>query len=158
MTHGTPPRTRPVRRVVSTLAEVVAEGPARIAYRDAVRTAEYAYTLVRQVLDDRPAEEFWVILLDAKNRPSGMAQVSVGCLTWSVVHPREVYGPAVRMGAAAIIVAHNHPSGDPEPSAQDLEITKRLIAAGELLGIPLLDHLVCGDSSFVGLRSRGAFG
>ena len=152
------PRTRSVRRVVSCLAEVVAEGPLRVGYRDPLRTAESAYALVRELLDGRATEEFWAILLDAKNRASGLAQISVGCLTWSVVHPREVFGPAVRMGAGAIIVAHNHPSGDPEPSAQDIEVTKRLAAAGELLGIPLLDHLICGDGSFVGLRSRGLFG
>ncbi len=148
-------RTRSVRRVVSSLAEVVAEGPLRVGYRDPLRTAECSYALVRVLLEGKPTEEFWSILLDARNRAIGLAQISVGCLTWSVVHPREVYGPAVRMGAGAIIVAHNHPSGDAEPSLQDVEITQRLSKVGELLGIPLLDHLVCGQGAYVSLRTRG---
>lgn len=149
------PKTRVVRRVVSSLAEVAAEGPLRVAYRDPLRTAECSYTLVRKLLEDKPTEEFWSVLLDARNRAIGLAQISVGCLTWSVVHPREVFGSAVRMGAGAIIVAHNHPSGDAEPSMQDIEITQRLAKGGELLGIPLLDHLVCGQGGYVSLRSRG---
>ncbi len=144
-----------MRRVVSYLAEVVADGPLRVGYRDPLRTGECAYALVREILEGRATEEFWAILLDAKNRPMGLAQISIGCLTWAVVLPREIYGPAVRLGAGAVIVAHNHPSGDPEPSAQDITLTERLASAGELLGIPLLDHLVCGEKSFVSLRARG---
>jgi DNA repair protein RadC len=150
-----PAKRRHIRRVVSTLEEVVAEGPLCIGYREPMRGAEVAYSLVREIVADRATEEFWAILLDAKNRPIGLAQISIGCLTWTVVHPREVYGPAVRLGAGAVIVAHNHPSGDPEPSTQDITLTERLASAGELLGIPLLDHLVCGDKSFVSLRTRG---
>ena len=155
MPHDSTPKTRPVRRVMSCLTDVVAEGPLRVGYRSPLRTAECSYALVRELLEGRATEEFWSILLDARNRAIGLAQISVGCLTWSVVHPREVYGPAVRMGAGAIIVAHNHPSGDSEPSAQDVEITQRLARAGELHGIPLLDHLVCGHGSYVSLRTRG---
>ena len=99
-------------------------------------------------------EVFVVVLLDAKNRPMRVEEVSVGCLTWSVVHPREVFVPAVREGAAAVIVAHNHPSGDPEPSRQDLEVTDRLHRAGALLGIPLLDHLILAGERCVSLRGR----
>jgi DNA repair protein RadC len=73
------------------------------------------------------------------------------------VHPREVFGPAVREGAAALIVVHNHPSGDPEPSAEDLSVTRRLIEAGELLGVPLLDHVVVGDVGYVSIRERMRF-
>jgi len=149
------PKSRIVRRVVSTLAEVVAEGPLRIGYREPMRGADAAYSLVREIIADRATEEFWATLLDAKNRPMGLAQISIGCLTWAVVHPREVYGPAVRLGAGAVIVAHNHPSGDSEPSAQDITLTERLASAGELLGIPLLDHLVCGEQGFVSPRVRG---
>lgn len=145
----------PVRRVTSCLEEVIAEGPLRIGYQVPMRTAECAYALIRELLESRATEEFWVVLLDARNRAMGLAQISVGCLTWSVVHPREVFGPAVRMGAGALIIAHNHPSGDPTPSPQDIELTKRLTSIGELLGIPLLDHLICGQRTFVSLRSRG---
>ncbi|MFT7464377.1 MAG: DNA repair protein RadC [Pseudohongiellaceae bacterium] len=100
-------------------------------------------------------EVFLVVLLDAKNRPMRTERVSEGCLTWSVVHPREVFSPAVREGAGAIVVAHNHPSGDPRPSRQDLAVTERLVRVGETLGIPLLDHVVLGHDSFVSLRAEG---
>ncbi|MCA9573523.1 MAG: JAB domain-containing protein, partial [Myxococcales bacterium] len=80
--------------------------------------------------------------------------VSVGTLTTSLVHPREVFGPALSDAAAALIVVHNHPSGDPSPSQEDVEITKRLIEVGRLLGVPLLDHVVVGEGRFVSLRER----
>ena len=151
------PRRRQVRRVVSSLADVVAEGAGELTYRDTLRSAEAAFQVLRQVLADRPTEEFWTILLDSKHRVLGLAQTSVGTLTSSLVHPREVFGPAIRMGAAAVIVGHNHPSGDPEPSPEDLEVTRRLVDAGKLLGIPLLDHLVCGREAYVSLRDRLEF-
>ena len=78
-------------------------------------------------------------------------------MTGSLVHPREFFGPAVRRGAAAVIAAHNHPSGDPEPSAEDVEVTRRLAEAGRLLGIPLVDHVVVGADRYVSLRSRIAW-
>jgi DNA repair protein RadC len=82
--------------------------------------------------------------------------VSVGCLTSSLVHPREVFKPAILAGSAAILAAHSHPSGDPEPSAEDIALTRRLAAAGQLLGIDLLDHIILGEAGrFVSLRERG---
>jgi DNA repair protein RadC len=113
---------------------------------------------LRGLLDGRLKELFLVVLLDAKNRPLRTERVSEGCLTWSVVHPREVFAPAVRESAGAIIVAHNHPSGDPTPSAQDVEVTARLARVGETLGIPLLDHIVVGRRRCVSLRAQGLLG
>ncbi len=113
---------------------------------------------LRGLLDGRLKELFLVVLLDAKNRPLRTERVSEGCLTWSVVHPREVYAPAVRESAGAVIVAHNHPSGDPTPSAQDIEVTARLGKVGELLGIPLLDHIVVGRQRCVSMRAQGLMG
>lgn len=113
---------------------------------------------LRGLLAGRLKEVFLVVLLDAKNRPIRTERVSEGCLTWSVVHPREVYAPAVRESAGAIIVAHNHPSGDPTPSAQDVEVTARLARVGETLGIPLLDHIVVGRTRCVSLRAQGLLG
>jgi DNA repair protein RadC len=139
------------------LTDVVAEGTDELTYKEALRSAEAAFQLFRQVLTDRPTEEFWTILLDGKHRVLGLAQTSVGTLTSSLVHPREVFGPAIRMNAAAVIVGHNHPSGDPEPSPEDLEVTRRLVDAGKLLGIPLVDHLVCGGETYVSLRDRMGF-
>ena len=110
---------------------------------------------LRGLLQGRNKEVFVVVLLDAKNRPLRTERVSEGCLTWSVVHPREVFGPAVREGAGAVIVAHNHPSGDPTPSAQDVEVTSRLARVGEMLGIPLLDHIVVGHRRCLSMRAQG---
>jgi DNA repair protein RadC len=99
-------------------------------------------------------ETFWSLLLDGKQRLRRTVVVTTGTLTASLVHPREVFREAVRDSAAALIVAHNHPSGDPEPSAEDLAVTERLRQAGEVLGIPLQDHVVLGEGVFVSLRER----
>src|SRR6266849_3817732 len=90
-------------------------------------------------------EQFVVLLLDGKNQVLGFNVVSIGSLTAALVHAREVFKPAILGNAAAIILVHNHPSGDPEPSAEDEAITARLRQAGELLGIRVLDHVVIGD-------------
>lgn len=102
-------------------------------------------------------EVFVALLLDVQNRLQGEALVSIGTLTSSLVHPREVFRQAISQGAAAVIVAHNHPSGDPNPSNADREVTRRLIRAGQLIGIPLLDHVVIGQARFVSLRTSMDF-
>lgn len=101
---------------------------------------------LRPLFDDLDREQTVVLCLDAKHRPIGVNVVSIGTLTESLVHPREVLKPAVLLNAAAIILAHNHPSGDPTPSPEDRRITQRMREAGEILGIRLLDHLVFGAS------------
>jgi DNA repair protein RadC len=88
-----------------------------------------------------------VALLDRKNRVIGINTVAIGSLTASVVHPREVMKPAILSNAAAIILCHNHPSGDPQPSQEDRVLTQRLVEAGKLLGINVLDHLIIGDGT-----------
>ena len=110
---------------------------------------------LRRFLGTRRKELFVVLLLDARHRLMRCERVSEGCLTWSVVHPREVFAPAVRESAGAIIVAHNHPSGDPTPSLEDREVTRRLTRVGDLLGIPVLDHLVIAGERCVSLRAEG---
>lgn len=104
----------------------------------------------------RPVETFGLLALDARHRLRREAVISVGCLTASLVHPREVFQEAVVSRAAAIVLFHNHPSGDPEPSAEDLALTRRLAAAGSLMGIEVLDHLVLGAGRYVSLKERGA--
>jgi DNA repair protein RadC len=99
-------------------------------------------------------ERFCLLLLDGKHRLLRELVVSEGTLNSSLVHPRDVFGPALREGAGALIVVHNHPSGDPEPSGEDLAITQRLQEAGELLGMPLVDHVVVADGGWVSLRER----
>jgi DNA repair protein RadC len=110
------------------------------------------------LLRDLRHEVFKVILLDAKHAILRDATVSEGSLTLSVVHPREVFNFAVRESAAAVIFLHNHPSGDPQPSAEDRELTTRLVAAGNLLGIRVLDHLVLGDKNYVSFADQGWMG
>ena len=113
------------------------------------------YSHYHHILRDRRKEYFLALLLDGKNRIVREVQVSEGSLNQSIVHPREVFNPAVRDSAAAVILIHNHPSGDPAPSREDREITRRLREAGELLGIKVLDHIVIGDGSYVSFVEQG---
>lgn len=103
-------------------------------------------------------ERFWVVALDARNRPLRRHLVALGTLDHCVVHPRDVFGPLVRGRAAACILVHNHPSGDPTPSAEDEALTGRLVDCGRLLGVPVLDHLVVARGGYVSLRDRGLGG
>jgi DNA repair protein RadC len=100
-------------------------------------------------------EEFWVVSLDAKNRLLSQARISKGTLMASVVHPREIFRIAIRNAAAAIIILHNHPSGDPEPSVEDRKVTTQVAEAGKLLGIPLLDHVIIGSNHYYSFKDRG---
>lgn len=107
------------------------------------------------LLRDLRQEVFKVVLLDAKHAIVREATVSEGSLTVSIVHPREVFNLAVRESAAAVIFVHNHPSGDPTPSEEDRVLTARLVAAGELLGIRVLDHLIVGDGRYTSFADNG---
>ncbi|PIE19578.1 MAG: hypothetical protein CSA65_01545 [Proteobacteria bacterium] len=100
-------------------------------------------------------EVFVAVALDPRNRVRASHRVAMGTATSVEVHPREVFGPLLREGAAATVVAHNHPSGDPEPSGDDLALTDRLAAVGRLCGVPLLDHLIFGDGDYISLADRG---
>jgi len=99
-------------------------------------------------------EHFVVLLLNARHEVEAVETVSIGSLNASIVHPREVFKQAVLASAASIVLAHNHPSGDPEPSEEDLSITKRLVQCGELLGIGVLDHVIVAARGLVSFRSR----
>ncbi|MEE9279500.1 MAG: DNA repair protein RadC [Myxococcota bacterium] len=100
-------------------------------------------------------EIFFALLLDSRHRLIAEVEVSRGSLNQSLVHPREVFAPALRESAAAILVLHNHPSGDPLPSREDHEVTRRLVRAGEILGIRLLDHVVIGAESYSSFARSG---
>ena len=119
------------------------------------RGAHDVYEYLRPRVANSDKETFYVLLLDSKNKLVREEVVSVGTLTASLVHPREVFRPAVREAAAAIIVAHNHPSGDPKASAEDIEVTARLRKAGKVIGIPLLDHVIIGAGQYVSLAEQG---
>jgi len=100
-------------------------------------------------------EHFVVLHLDTKNRLIGEETVSIGSLDTAIVHPREIFKTAVKRSAASIICAHNHPSGDPMPSFEDIEVTRRLVEAGRILGVEVLDHVVIGENCYVSIKEKG---
>lgn len=128
---------------------------ARIA--TSIRRPLEVVEFLRRVVRDDAREHFVALYLDGRHRPIAHQIVSIGTASASLVHPREVYQPAILVGACAVIVAHNHPSGDPSPSREDREITRRLAQAGALLGISLLDSVVfTRTGEFVALRESDA--
>lgn len=158
------------------LAEITAirgMGPAKatgvkaaftLAARFQARRLEHLdrFTSPRQVFDyfhhefrDRRKEYFLTLLLDGKNRIIRRVQISEGSLNQSIVHPREVFSPAVRESAAALILVHNHPTGDPAPSSEDIAITRRLREAGDIMGIKVLDHIIVGDGDYLSFVEKG---
>ncbi len=129
------------------LAEEAPRGPA-------FRSAADVFARYRYLIADAPVEVFLTVLLDVKHRFLREARVSVGILDGSLIHPREVFAPAVGERAGAVILVHNHPSGDPSPSPEDREVTRRLRAAGGIVGIPVLDHVIIGNRAFYSFREE----
>lgn len=113
------------------------------------------YDLLMQDMMHEKRELFMSLHLNTKMQIESKQIVSIGCLDAAPVHPREVFRPAVRSGAAAVIVAHNHPSGDPEPSSEDIAVTERLLKASKIMGIKLLDHIIIGSGRYISLREEG---
>ncbi len=123
----------------------------RIQIRSAQDAAEYVMDRMRHL----KKEHFVALHLDTKHRLVGEETCSVGSLDASIVHPREIFRSAVRKSVSAILCVHNHPSGDPTPSPEDIAVTKRLYESGCILGIDVLDHIVVGDGRFISLRAEG---
>jgi DNA repair protein RadC len=158
---------------VSELCKVRGIGPAKAAHLRAalelgrravssplhagirVRGSQDVYRHYHSHLRGLKHELFKVVLLDGKHRIIRDATISEGSLTVSIVHPREAFNPAIRDSAGAVIFIHNHPSGDPTPSREDHQLTKRLVACGDLLGIKVLDHLVVGDGRYYSFADQG---
>lgn len=115
---------------------------------------EVADMLMEELADEK-REVFMAINLNSKLQVESKSIVSIGNLDSAPVHPREVFGPAVKRGAAAVVVAHNHPSGDPTPSCQDIEVTSRLVEASRIIGIKLMDHVIIGNGRFTSMRAEG---
>jgi len=122
-----------------------------------LKSPEDVVAVIRCKLKGKKREHFWVICLDTRNRLISWKQVSIGSLDTSIVHPREVFKKAISSSAASVIFVHNHPSGDPEPSKEDVELTKRLAKAGEIIGIDVLDHIIVCDSSYLSLKASNLF-
>ncbi|MNW38754.1 hypothetical protein D3C74_158280 [compost metagenome] len=120
-----------------------------------VRSPNDVYKLLEPEFRHLKQEQFICLFLNTKNGVIGKEIISIGSLNASIVHPREVFRPAIKRSSASIICAHNHPSGNPEPSPEDISITARLKESGEIIGIEVLDHIVVGDYSFVSLKERG---
>lgn len=120
-----------------------------------VRSPKDGYRLLNQILVDKDREHFVVVALDTKNQPVSINICHIGSLNASIVHPREVMKSAILSNAASIIVGHNHPSGKVDPSREDIEVTKRLVEAGKIIGIEVLDHIIVGDGSFTSLKEKG---
>jgi len=120
-----------------------------------IRSPEDVSTLVMEDLRYLQQEHFVVLFLNTKNRVVGRETLSVGSLNAAIVHPREVFRAAVKRSAASVICVHNHPSGDPTPSPEDLQLTNRLTEAGHIIGIEVLDHVIIGDRRYVSLKERG---
>ena len=136
---------------------LVKEKVGRYEISRAIRNPEDAYKAITTLtnVQEEAQEVFGILILNTKNKVVAVHEVSRGTLNSSMTHPREVFKPAVLHNAAGIICFHNHPSGDTEPSKEDIEITERLIAAGEIMGIVVVDHIIVGDDGYTSLRDRG---
>ena len=122
-----------------------------------VKVPDDVVNLVRGMLRGKKKEYFLALLLDTRGQLIRLAEISVGSLDSSIVHPREVFKEAVSASAASVIFVHNHPSGDPEASEDDIRLTKRLVEAGEIMGIDVLDHIIIGDRRYTSLKREGLF-
>ncbi len=123
--------------------------------RPVIHSPQDAANLMMARLRYEAREHFIILLLSTKNHVLATPVISVGSLNASIVHPREVFREAINYSAAAVILVHNHPSGDPAPSQEDIAITKKLVEAGRLLDISVLDHVIIGDSKYVSLKEKG---
>ena len=116
---------------------------------------EDVYDYAAPIIGDKDKDHFAVILTNVKNVILSMPIISIGSLTASVVHPREVFKEAIKNSAAAIIMVHNHPSGNPEPSPDDINLTRRMVAVGKMMDIPVLDHVIIGNNRYASLKETG---
>ena len=138
---------------------LVKDGTVPTTWDRQLRQSRDVADLMAGVVAGLDREAFFVVLLDGKNRATGINQVSLGSLTAALVHPREVFKPAIAGSAAALVLVHNHPSGDPSPSPEDRAITERLVQVGDLVGIRVLDHIVLGhDGAFRSFADEGLLG
>lgn len=120
-----------------------------------IRSPEDVAKLMMEELRYLTQEHFVCLFLNTKNQVIAQTTVFIGSLNSSIVHPREVFKEAIRKSSASVICLHNHPSGDPTPSKEDIEVTKRLMGAGQIIGIDVLDHVIIGDGHYISLKEKG---
>ncbi|MGG3892327.1 JAB domain-containing protein [Geobacillus stearothermophilus] len=148
------PAKQPAKRVNIVSLKLVRESSVLYKERQ-IKSPEDAYKLLKPFLVEADREKFVVVCLDTKNQPTAINVCHVGSLNASIVHPREVMKAAILSNSASIIVAHNHPSGHCEPSREDIEVTKRLVEAGRIVGIDVLDHLIVCPERYLSLKEKG---
>ena len=148
------PRELDRYRSVVTFAVIREDEPAD---RDQLDSAEAGARWARSIIADDDREHFWIALLDSQNRLLASHHVSTGSLSASIVHPREVFKPALLVAASHVVLAHNHPSGDPTPSKEDVHLTRQLVEGARVLGLRIHDHLIIGSgrAEYVSLATRG---
>ncbi len=127
----------------------------RRGFSTQVKTPEDVFNHFVDILKDVKKEHFYALLLDTKNRVISEELISVGTLNASLIHPREVFNPAIKQCSHAMVLVHNHPSGDCTPSGEDYQVTKTLTDAGDLLGISVLDHIIIGNEKFYSFKEKG---
>lgn len=154
-------RTKGIGRVKALQIKAVMELSKRVSAslinnnRVTIKSPVEVSTLLMEEMRHLKKEVFKIILLNTKNHIIKYLDVSVGSLNSSIVHPREVFSEAVKSGCSGVLLVHNHPSGDPEPSREDIETTQRLVNAGNILGIKVLDHVVIGDGKYISFKEQG---
>jgi DNA repair protein RadC len=128
---------------------------ARASEKSVIRSAQDIADLLMSRLRYEPREHFMIALLSTRNHVLAVPTISIGSLSASIVHPRELFREAINHSAAAVILVHNHPSGDPTPSPEDINLTKKIVSAGNILEIHVLDHVIIGDNKYVSLKEKG---
>ena len=135
--------------------QLVRDGSISAEDRPVIRSADDVASIMEPIVSLLAEERFYVLLLNTKNRVNGIHEVSVGSLNVTVVHPREIFKAAILSNSAAVILVHNHPSGDPTPSPEDCRLTEQIAKAGKVLDIPVLDHVIMGDHRYTSLKEKG---
>ena len=133
---------------------LVREGSCAVDH-NAIRTPEDVYAIIGPEYENAVVETAMMLALDTKNKVIAVFTVSTGSLNASIIHPRDIFQRAILVNAASVILVHNHPSGDPTPSPEDIELTRKLVEAGKMMDVAILDHVVIGEGRFVSLKERG---
>ncbi len=147
-------KSTPAKRVDVVTIKIIKESSVLYKGRKVGSPAD-AYSLIKDFFNCADREQLFVCSLDTKNVPLTINLCSIGTLNTALIHPREIYKSAILSNAASIILYHNHPSGDPKASKEDISITLRLKECGKLLGIELVDHIIVGDGNFISLKEKG---
>ena len=134
--------------------QLVKEGKIPSESRPLIKTPDNVAEIMFDLCELHAEEHFYCLLLNTKNRVNGIQNISTGSLSAAIIHPREVFKAALLANSAAVILCHNHPSGDPTPSPEDITLTKKIVDAGKFLDIPILDHLVIGDRRYISFKEQ----